>query len=323
MEKQMKKLSRQLKVKAMLASSAMVLAMAAGFAQAEPVTSWTYETDIKFSNPSWSSGGGSHQLSADQYQLSWGAPGSFLTGQRSALTVGTGTSLIDNSRYNGGPASGSVNTTIGGSPNFALGQIGTSLTHWNWELSSTLATLTGAWVTDTLALTPSSPGYYSASVSPAPLIFDFAFHETPNSGNINGRCADGSLASTIVDGCPDLFGFDAVTLNKPFQYMDSGLDGILGNADDFWRTYYASIFVLDNTGEAFPLQQLVPGECGDLGLGAGCFGFRTAEGSATSAQFAFAVTTEKIVINVPEPGTLALFGIALLGLGALRYRKSR
>ena len=306
-----------------LAVSALALTMASGFAQADPVTTWTFTTNETFSAATWTGGGGT--TTELPSALTWGTTGgAYLNGTQSALTVGTGTS--GTARYDGGPATGSINTTIGGSPNAFLGQIGigTSLTHWNNPLASTLATLTGATITDTLRLTPVAPPYYTAFVDAPTLLFNFHFQETPNSGNGSGVCAGGSLASSFPGGCPDLFGFNGVTLNNAFQYIDSGIDGILGgsgSADDFLRTYYASIFVLDANGGAFPLQQLVAGECAAINLNTGCFGFRTLESQETTAQFAFAITTEPIQIHIPEPGSVGLLGLGLAGLAATRRRR--
>jgi hypothetical protein len=140
--------------------------------------------------------------------------------------------------------------------------------------------------------------------------------ETPNAGS-GGVCAGGRAIPTA--GCEDLFGFNPTTLNNLFQYNDVGLDGLWGTSDDFMRDYYASVFVLDDSGNPFQISQLLPGECTAIGLGTGCFGFRTAEAAQTSAQFAFAVTTDPI--SIPERGSLALAGLALAGLAGMRRRK--
>ena len=218
------------------------------------------------------------------------------TTNRSALTIGKDTGA---NRTGGGPVTGTgingINTTIGGSPNIGLGQIknGTSFTHWNNPISADFKTLLGGTIVDTLTLTPNAPaGYFGqASVAAPTLTFLFKFQETPNDGS-GGFCAGGRPIPAA--GCEDLFGFDPTTLNNAFQYNDVGADGIWGNGDDFMRTYYASVFVLDGSGNPFPISQLLAGECTAIGLSAGCFGFRTAEAAQTSAQFAFAVTTDPI-----------------------------
>jgi hypothetical protein len=111
------------------------------------------------------------------------------TTNRSALTVGN---AVTGTLIGGGPAMGSINTTIGGIPNVGLNQIknGNSLTHWNNPITSAFGTLTGALITNTLTLTPTAPGeYVGGPVANAPtLLFNFQFRETPNGGDI-GVCA--------------------------------------------------------------------------------------------------------------------------------------
>ena len=313
----------------LLAASAITLALTSGFAQAAPVATWDYTTNTTFTAATWEATG-SGTTTVDTSELSWGATGGNFqvdTGNantnRSALTIGTGTT--GNTRIGGGPVANTpgvngINTTIGSSPDVTLGQIkaGTSFTHWNNPISSNFQTLRGGTIVDTLTLTPYLPTVYSGQASvPAPtLTFLFSFLETPNAGS-GGVCAGGRAIPTA--GCEDLFGFNPTTLNNLFQYNDVGLDGLWGTSDDFMRDYYASVFVLNDSGNPFPISQLLAGECAAIGLGAGCFGFRTAEAAQTSVQFAFAVTTDPI--SIPEPGSLALVGLAFAGLAGMRRRK--
>lgn len=317
----MKQLSKQAVRKSLLAVSAATLAMLVGTAQAvvTPVTTWGYSTNATFSNAVFEGPGFNI---ANPYELSWGCDPSAVgcqgyssptpssgSNNRSAITIGN---VVTGTRDGGGPATGQVSTTFDGNPfnqpllvPSEVGK-GISFTHWNNVIASN-SLLTGT-ITDTLvlnALTPVAGPFYNAPT----LTFNFHFNETPNGPS---TCANG-LANGVgnnIAGCADLFGFQ----------------GLQGGAQAFtyagWD-YLVQIITFDDVTGAptagIPL--LSAASCAALGFTGPCNGFETREDFRTTVPFGFFVTS--VGEHVPEPGSLALFGLALAGLGVMRQRKSR
>ena len=112
--------------------------------------------------------------------------------------------------------------------------------------------------------------------------FTLRFKETPNDGN----CEDGNPAGS---NCDDVFGFVAVANSDPTSFI-----------------YGGSKYNVDITGF---WNALAPG-----GTLQGDNNFYSAELGSNLASVQFAVT------QVPEPGSIALLGLGLLGLGAMRRR---
>ena len=154
--------------------------------------------------------------------------------------------------------------------------------------------LTAATLYDVIQLQALTPGPDAPFFVPA-LSFGIKFKETPNSG----ICA----VAASPTPCNDIFVLDVAgagfaadnTLQQFFGYNGNG--------------YYA---VLSIAG----LSVLEDSACAAAGAASGCRGLTTVEGLSNEFQV-------KLAINgVPEPETLALFGIALVGMSIVRRRKN-
>ena len=219
-------------------------------------------------------------------------------GQQSSL-------VISNS-----PATGNVNTTKPpfSTPDFVEGEIGLTqvFTHNNNVVFS--PTLDFVEVRTTLSLTPIVPAGGLPGQSPPvtpfpPASFDINvnFKET-----INQEPCDPPGATV----CPDIFvagQFNAFDFFYDFSPTD----------DEPAEHYFVQIFPF---GGSVQLAQLSPAACAKAGVAPGCIGFVTEENQSNTVQFAFALTTQPFAL-VPEPGTLALFAVGLVGLGFAVRRK--
>ena len=227
-------------------------------------------------------------------QLRWGT------------STGSGQSGLDITNL---PSPVQVNTSI--SPSVNLPVATTIITHLNQPVTG--SSLTGVNLLSTLTLKPNTPAF--PAFSPVNITFGITFLETPNAGGVGGACAGGGFsgqAGVNANGCADIFVIDKNALNFSFSFDTDGVGG------DPAQTYFISF--LETTSGLNPLNATA---ClSATGSNTPCLGFLTPEGANTPVTFGALISTERVVINVPEPGIVGLLGLSFGLMGFAMRRKT-
>lgn len=178
---------------------------------------------------------------------------------------------------------------------------GGQFVHQNRTIPAGAPVLENFTLTSSISLQAAAPEGENADIGPLSVQFESYFTETRN----QEPCFTGSASV-----CDDIF-----TLEDPdFGDIDDdgnfAVDPTTFTVGDYNYTVFLEIVGLNN---------LTAEQCGVAGAPASCIGFLTEEDATNEFNANFQIVSSPV--SVPEPGSLALLGLGLIGLGVASRRK--